>query len=108
KGRLPTGPAPIQALISLDKGKFVVRTNQPVYVPKTIVDGLGRNLTFYETVFTLRTARYNREDVDVRDTHNRKLSNRDLTKLLKEETPALLAVGPGAIDPLHLRLIKEG
>src|SRR5207302_3998049 len=80
EGRLPTGPAPFQALVSLDKDKVVVRTNQPVYVPKTVVDGLGRNLTFYETIYTLRADRYHREDVHVRDTHGRKLDNKELVK----------------------------
>src|SRR5262245_52751331 len=31
--QLPIGPAPIQALVSLDKNKVVVRTNQPYYEP---------------------------------------------------------------------------
>jgi RNA polymerase sigma factor (sigma-70 family) len=103
--RLPVGPAPIQALVSLDKGKVVVRTNQPAVVPNTIVDSQGRNLTYYQTVYTLRTDRFDREAVEICDAQGRKLNTRDLAKLLKEETPALLSVG--SFDPLHLRFVKK-
>jgi uncharacterized protein (TIGR03067 family) len=108
QGRLPTGPAPVQALVSLDKDKVVVKTNQPFYQPRTTIDGAGRPVTFYEAVFALRADRYDRSAVEVYDTSRRKLDNKDMAKWLKEEIPALVMAGSRPIDPLHLRLIKEG
>lgn len=108
-GRLPTGPAPVQVLVSYVNGKVAIRTTQaPVYRPRTVIDPDGVSHTFYEVSFTLRTDRYERSEIEVYDTHRRKLDTRDLPKWLKEEIPALLVVGGREIDPLHLRLIKEG
>jgi RNA polymerase sigma factor (sigma-70 family) len=106
-GRLPTGPAPFQALVSLDKDKLVVKTASPSYQPRQMTDKFGRLVTGYELMHSLQAARFDRKEVDVYDTRGRKLDNRDLPKWLKEEIPALVLFGR-ELDPLHLRLIKEG
>jgi RNA polymerase sigma factor (sigma-70 family) len=107
EGRLPTGPAPLQALVSLDKDEVVVRTNQCAYVPRTVFRG-NEGVTTYEAMNVLRADRYDRTKVEVFDTRRRKLDNKDMAKWLKEEIPALVLFGTREIDPLHLRLIKDG
>lgn len=106
-GRLPTGPAPVQALVSFDKGKVVVRTNQFYYEPRTVHTG-NQAVTRYELRHLLRSDRYERDQVEVYDTRSRKLDNKDMPKWLKVEIPALVLVGSRELDPLHLRLIKDG
>src|SRR5262249_23237791 len=107
-GRLPIGPVPVQALVSLDKDKVVVKTNQPVLQPGQGVDAAGNPVAFYEVIYTLRADRYRRDEVEVYDVHRRKLDTKDLAKLLKKEVAALVLAGTREIDPLHLRLIKDG
>jgi RNA polymerase sigma factor (sigma-70 family) len=108
-GRLPIGPIPLQALVSLDKNKIVVKMNHPIAQPKQVVDAAGRPLvTTYEVIYTLHTQRYERSEVEVYDTSRRKLDGNDLAKRVKDEIPVLVVIGAGKIDPLHLRLIKEG
>ncbi|MCI0640268.1 MAG: sigma-70 family RNA polymerase sigma factor [Gemmataceae bacterium] len=108
-GRLPTGPAPMQALVSLDKGKvIVVKTNEPVVQPRQAFAGQRQIVTYYEYVHMLRTDRYDRSQVEVYDTRLRKLDAKDMSKWLKSETAALVVFGSRDIDPLHMRLIKEG
>jgi RNA polymerase sigma factor (sigma-70 family) len=108
ESRLPTGPIPQQALVSLDKDKIVVKTNQSAYIPVTMFDNVNnRATTSYRLVHTLNAERYSRYEVGVFDIHQRQLQNKEWAKLVKEEIPALLLRG-GPIDPLHLRLYKEG
>ena len=125
-GLLPLGPAPVQALASLDKDKVVIRTNLSVRRIKEGVDELGHKVKFYESSHKLGARRYNLEDIEVYDTHLRRLKTMDLAKWLIVEqdpydavstnitprpimgTPILLLYGSGDIDPLHLRLFKEG
>ena len=85
-----------------------MKTNQPVYQPRQGRDEAGNPVTFYEVVYTLRADRYGREEVEVYDMRRNKLDTNDLAKLLNKEIAALVLAGTREIDPLHLRLIKEG
>ncbi len=107
-GRLPTGPTPRQALVSLSKdGRYLrVRTSNPVYQPRETVHN-GQKATFYELIHALRTDAFVVSAVETYDTRRRKLDNRELPKLLAREIPALVLVGTRELDPLHLRLIKD-
>ena len=96
--------AALQALVSLDKTKIVVKMNQPIYQPKQVADATGRPpVTTYEVIYTLHTQRYERAEVEVYDTRRRKLDNKELAKRLKEEIPALVLAGTRQLDPLHRR-----
>ncbi len=108
-GRLPTGHAPMQALVSLEKGKVVVvKTNEPVVQQRQAFAGQRQIVTYNEYVHMLRTDRFDRSKVEVYDTRLRKLDAKDMSKWLKSETAALVVFGTRDIDPLHMRLIKEG
>jgi uncharacterized protein (TIGR03067 family) len=115
KRRLPSGPAPEQALVKLDGDKVVITVSQQVAIPKTthtqVMTDHGveyRSVTRYELTSRLFEIRSDRKDVQVRDTHNRKLDASELPKLLKKEIVAYVLVGSSEIDTLHLRLMKEG
>jgi RNA polymerase sigma factor (sigma-70 family) len=51
---------------------------------------------------------YNLDDVEVFDIKGKKLDKKEVVKLLKEETVALASLSGEKVDPLHLRLIKDG
>jgi RNA polymerase sigma factor (sigma-70 family) len=51
---------------------------------------------------------YNLDDVEVFDTKGKKLDKKEVIKRLKEETVALASLTGEKVDPLHLRLIKDG
>jgi RNA polymerase sigma factor (sigma-70 family) len=110
KIRLPKGPPPIQILVSLAKdGKLVVRSSGPsglgpppslsLGVPSPAPDAGGE---------TMRSHTYDLGDVQVLDTSGKKVDKKELLKLLKDETVALRSFGGHPIDPLHLRVLKEG
>lgn len=105
---LPTGPTPQQALVSLDRDKLVVKTNRAYYEPKQVKDAAGRQVTTYAVRNYMETNRYEVQTVEVYDMKRRKLDNLDMAQWLRQEIPALLLVGTRDIDPLHLRLIKDG
>jgi RNA polymerase sigma factor (sigma-70 family) len=107
-GKLPTTPPPVQALVSIDKDKVIVRTNQPVYRRRQVVDSNGQSRTMYEVAFMLRRDRYERSEVEVSKAHDKERRTFADDEIATEEMPALIVYGKGNIDPLHLRLIKEG
>jgi RNA polymerase sigma factor (sigma-70 family) len=51
---------------------------------------------------------YDLKDVRVLDTRGKKISTKELAKVLKEETVAVASFGGFPLDPLHLRILKEG
>jgi hypothetical protein len=48
------------------------------------------------------------DEVQILDTRGKKIDKKELEKLLKKEVVAMAAMTDGAIDPLHLRVLKEG
>jgi RNA polymerase sigma factor (sigma-70 family) len=53
------------------------------------------------------TQTYELKDVQVFDTKGKRIDNKDVAALIKEETVAMATWGQG-VDPLHLRLLKDG
>jgi RNA polymerase sigma factor (sigma-70 family) len=110
---LPRGPAPVQALVKLsDDKKFIsVQTLRSWYEPVTI-DVEGKKTTTYLLKDKATTTNYNHDAVQAYDVQGKMIVKLDMTKLsklLKEETIALVLHSGGVpIDPLHLRLLKEG
>ncbi len=108
-GRLPAGPAPMQILVTLrDDGRLTVWREAVAYVPRTTVNAQGQPVTSYRALSTTAPEQYDLADVRVQDTKGREIGRKELTGLLKGEMVAL-ATGDGRpVDPLHLRLVKEG
>jgi RNA polymerase sigma factor (sigma-70 family) len=129
---LPMGPAPVQILVSVNEDhKLVVKTAITTYrfpgggpgnvgpnggaiaPPPVALPGPGGAPGGFggtgkmEAVNTLRSQVYDLEDVHVFDTNGNKINKKQLAKLLKEETVAM-AVWGQTVDPLHLRVLKEG
>ena len=56
----------------------------------------------------LQSQTYDLKDVEVLDTKGKTLNASDVAKTLKEETVALASMWGQKVDPLHLRLVKDG
>jgi RNA polymerase sigma factor (sigma-70 family) len=84
KLKLPRSRALEQVLVSLDNDGSIV-----VKVP------IGRAYS------------YNLDDLRVLDTKGRKIEKRQVAKLIQGETVAMAADHGLAVDPLHLRVLKE-
>jgi hypothetical protein len=118
---LPQGPPPMQVLVSLEKsGKLVVKTAtvigfgiaplppaiNPGALPAPAPGGGGFGGT--GLVKPMGSHTFDLNDVQVLDTTGKKVDRKELVKLLKEETVAMASFGGREIDPLHLRVLKEG
>jgi RNA polymerase sigma factor (sigma-70 family) len=97
-----------QVLVTPEKdGKIVV---------KVAVTGFFRSEAVYpggdsqgvELRTMVRSKTFNLADVRVLDTKGKKLDSTTIAKLLKGETVALAAIHDREVDPLHLRVLKEG
>jgi RNA polymerase sigma factor (sigma-70 family) len=112
KLQLPTGHAPVQAIASMAKdGRVVLRMAAPDTAVTRSLD-VVRQGDVVQTTATFQTNQetttaYRRGEVRVFDVHGREVDWAFLPKLLGKEVLALAAVGE-RVDPLHLRLIKEG
>jgi hypothetical protein len=119
---LPKGPGPVQALVSLSKdGKLTLKCEHIVAAkmgfgvppllrgqipgPRVLIKdagGIGAAVAAhrpFEFSFELK-------EVQVLDTKGKEVDKKQLPKLLKEE--ALAVATFGEVDPLHLRILKEG
>jgi RNA polymerase sigma factor (sigma-70 family) len=118
---LPQGPPPMQVLVSLEKtGKLVVKSahmigfaipplppaNKPGPLPAPVPGGFG-GIGLVKPG-TIGSHTFDLIDVKVLDTTGKKVDKMDLAKLLKEETVAMASFGGRELDPLHLRVLKEG
>jgi hypothetical protein len=109
RGRLPSGPPPEQALVALGAdGRLTVARSVTVVVPRTSITGHGKSVTSYSAVSSTTEERYDCEDVRVYDTKGHEVAAKALPGLLKGETLVLVAVDGRPVDPLHLRLTREG
>jgi hypothetical protein len=59
-------------------------------------------------VTTIQIQRFDLADVKVLDAKGKKVEEADLARLLKKETFAMASLHGEPIDPLHLRVLKEG
>jgi RNA polymerase sigma factor (sigma-70 family) len=109
-GLLPSGPAPIQVLLSLTKdGKIRVQRGVLVYKPVAEVDSAtGAKMVRYECSSVSELIEFDGDGVQAFDTKGKKIELSELPKMLAEQVPALASADGKEVDPLHLRLIKEG
>jgi hypothetical protein len=119
---LPKGPAPFQVLVSVTKdGKLMVKSEHFLITKKAIrVPPLSGNLPHGSSIVIQRIGEglgpsqppgtielsYDLKDVQVFDTKGKKIGMTDLPKLLKDDTLAVESYGE--VDPLHLRILKDG
>jgi RNA polymerase sigma factor (sigma-70 family) len=107
---LPMGAPLTQVRVRLDKnGKLVV---------KTAIRGGGfiaamrpapdDSAPAAPDVTTIQIQRYDLADVRVVDVTGKKIDESELAKLLKKETVAMASLHGEPVDPLHLRVLKEG
>lgn len=101
-------PAPVQALVSLKNGKLVVRTQVMESATPATYKFDGKNITYYIVNEKVATAEYDLKDVKVRDVKGKRIEVEELPKLLKKEIVALITKDGFVVDPLHLRLFKDG
>jgi RNA polymerase sigma factor (sigma-70 family) len=117
-GELPTSPAPVQVLASIDKdNRLVIKTNVqlpgdggwqfgqvqigaaapiPVKMLRPVIIGEVQKRT------------YDLAKVEVFDTQGKKLDKKEVVKRLKEETLAVASLMGEPVDRQHLRLLKDG
>jgi RNA polymerase sigma factor (sigma-70 family) len=57
---------------------------------------------------TIQSQTYDLDDVQILDTKGKKIDKKELAKLLKEEIVAMASQWGQPVDPLHLRVLKEG
>jgi hypothetical protein len=110
KPRLPDGPAPFQALARVDRGLIVVRTKVRATSPIIGIHGSrwSGKVVGYEICSPTRTRSYKIKKVRIYDTEGRKVKPKALPKLLRKTTPVLVSTDGKKVDPLHLRLVREG
>ncbi len=110
KGELPTGAAPVQALARLGKGgRLSVWKSGPCYYePQTKYSYRGKPVTTYVLRSVLAEEVYDLDNVKAYDTEGKRVERVKLTLLLQEETLVLVSADGRPVDPLHLRLVKEG
>jgi RNA polymerase sigma factor (sigma-70 family) len=116
---LPKGPPPVQVLVSLAKDdKLVVKManmigfglmNPPppgqALPPPGVRKPGGMGLMPPQGT---SEASYDLREVQVLDTNGKRVEKKELAKRLKAETVAVASFASHPIDPLHLRILKEG
>jgi RNA polymerase sigma factor (sigma-70 family) len=68
----------------------------------------GGILANIKQVTNVQTQTYDLDDVQVMDNKGKKVDTKELAKLLKEETVAMASFYGQPVDPLHLRVLKDG
>jgi RNA polymerase sigma factor (sigma-70 family) len=98
---LPVGTPLTQVRVRIDKnGKLVVKTatHEGVRGPNGVLDEAN----------TIHIQRYDLADVMVTDLKGKKIDEGELAKMIKKETVAMASLHGEPVDPLHLRVLKEG
>jgi RNA polymerase sigma factor (sigma-70 family) len=120
---LPKGPPPVQVVVSRTKdGKLMVKSEHVLMGMRAIAKvhpGAGPNAMFAGPHVRIRDFQedigrpheamkftYDLKDVQVLDTQGNEVGKEELAKLLTDEMVAVASFGP--VDPLHLRILKEG
>jgi Sigma-70, region 4 len=107
RSQLSSNPLPRPALVGLEKGQLVVRTLDVAFEP-TAVQAQGQTHTTYQKVEILKSKHYFTDMVKVYDVSGKSIAKRELPRLLKKETVALVSSDAEATDPLNLCLFKDG
>jgi RNA polymerase sigma factor (sigma-70 family) len=104
---LPVGTPLTQVRVRLDKnGKLVVKS--------AVRNGSHRDAAAAEggvsepETTTIQIQRFDLAGVKVLDTKGKAVDESELVRLLKKETIAMASLHGEQIDPLHLRVLKEG
>jgi RNA polymerase sigma factor (sigma-70 family) len=102
---LPVGTPLAQIRVRLDKnGKLVVKT--------VVRSGWDFRAQVQNNpppeVINMQIQRYELADVKVVNTRGKAIDETDLAKMLKKETVAMASLHGEPVDPLHLRVLKEG
>jgi hypothetical protein len=109
---LPTTSPPVQCLVSLEgEGRIVLVNSVIEYRKETLTREVGGKLVSENVlvpVVTFRTQKYALKDVQVFDTQGKPVDEKKLPELLRERTPALVSADGKKVDPLHLRIVKDG
>jgi hypothetical protein len=109
---LPVGSPLTQVRARVDKnGKLIVKTmiRGGSRFPLAMAGNNGGGDALPEPeVTTIQIQRLDLADVKVFDVKGKKVEESDLIKLLKKETVAMASLHGEPVDPLHLRVLKEG
>jgi RNA polymerase sigma factor (sigma-70 family) len=106
--KLPTGPAPYQVLARMDKdGKLVVRSFVHYYEQVPAITPEGQKVMTKRLTRGIVTKTY-AKGFKVTDTRGKPVAAKTLRQLLRKEKPVLASADGKAVDPLHLRLVKDG
>jgi hypothetical protein len=126
KPNIPVGVPLSQVLASLDEeGKLVIKTATiaweavplpaPVLPPPPAGGGAGgvpvpaiARIGEVKMKYATQTQTFDLGDFQVTDVKGKKVDKKELAKLLKEETVAMASLYGQEVDPLHLRVLKEG
>jgi hypothetical protein len=118
--KLPTGPHPFQVLVSLtEDSKLTVKSNGMGF--KVVGMGMGGGPgpggpvqgraqgggIIVNNKDAVHAQTYDLKDVQIFDTQGKQIDSKNVAKLLKGETLVMATWGHG-LDPLHLRLLKDG
>jgi RNA polymerase sigma factor (sigma-70 family) len=104
----PVGPAPVQALVSLDDNEICIRKTASTYKLRSGVSDKGQDVNYWEPVTMLTETRCQVAEVRVYDHRGEPIERKELPRLLTEEILALVSADGRPVDPLHLRLTREG
>jgi hypothetical protein len=108
KPLLPKGRPPEQVLVSLGKeGKLKVTSAVTGFVMVSRAYPGGESFST-ELITTVRSQTVDLDDLRVVDTKGARIDRKTLAKLIKGETVAVALFDGQDIDPLHLRVLKEG
>jgi RNA polymerase sigma factor (sigma-70 family) len=105
---LPTGPAPVQMIAWVDEdGEVIIQQKVTTYrmVQKSQGDV---QVAYYEPVGIKKLTAYEAKLVKVFDTAGKPVAATDLPRVLGKKQPVLVSADGRKVDPLHLRLIKDG
>jgi RNA polymerase sigma factor (sigma-70 family) len=122
---LPIHPPPTQILASIDgDGKLVIKhpimTFVPVGPPAPPVKeppappgaqgnaAPGNAIAKVKPAVELRAETYDLDKVQVFDNKGKKVTSKQVRQLLKKETLALASLWGQKVDPLHLRVLRDG
>jgi RNA polymerase sigma factor (sigma-70 family) len=107
--KLPNGLAPVQALVELRGNRLAVWQKVISYKPVTrYLPDRRSSVTSYEQTVELLTVDYPLKEVKVYDTRGNEVQPEKLSGLLKGEVYVLVSADGKPVDPLFLRLVKEG
>lgn len=105
---LPFGLPLTQVRVRLDKnGKLVVKMTIGSR-PSSPVGPGARARAPADDITTIQIHRFEPADVQVTDTKGKKIDKSELANLIKKETVAMASLYGEPVDPLHLRVLKEG